>query len=177
MKSFYDNTFWAPTDILMHHGVKGMRWGKRNGPLYPLSSKRKNGTNKTHNDAGKKRALGKSAAKKVLAISGAVLVSAIVATALSSSGAGDKWVAISKKYGSLRARDYQKTKKFKKEYAHAISEIATHIRDDERDLGIIHRPIGNYMYTFENHMDGTFDVLRREKLAPTARKLAERIND
>ena len=25
-------------DELMHHGIKGQRWGKRNGPPYPLEA-------------------------------------------------------------------------------------------------------------------------------------------
>lgn len=28
---------WVPDGALYHHGVKGMRWGERNGPPYPLA--------------------------------------------------------------------------------------------------------------------------------------------
>lgn len=33
-------------DYLMHHGIKGMSWGDRNGPPYPLSSKQKSSAEK-----------------------------------------------------------------------------------------------------------------------------------
>lgn len=30
--------FWAPTNYLAHHGIKGQKWGVINGPPYPLGS-------------------------------------------------------------------------------------------------------------------------------------------
>lgn len=30
--------FWAPTNYLAHHGIKGQKWGVMNGPPYPLGS-------------------------------------------------------------------------------------------------------------------------------------------
>ena len=36
-----ENTFWVVSNgsesYLVHHGIKGQKWGKRNGPPYPLS--------------------------------------------------------------------------------------------------------------------------------------------
>lgn len=31
----------TPSDVVMHHGIEGQRWGKRNGPPYPLDSSQK----------------------------------------------------------------------------------------------------------------------------------------
>lgn len=47
MNYYAVNTF----DTLQHHGILGQRWGKRNGPPYPLSGgahsqrEKKHGTN------------------------------------------------------------------------------------------------------------------------------------
>ena len=35
---YYGNSFWAPTNTLSHHGIKGQKWGQKNGPPYPLKS-------------------------------------------------------------------------------------------------------------------------------------------
>lgn len=34
---------WLPQDYLAHHGVKGQKWGERNGPPYPLDSSKSDG--------------------------------------------------------------------------------------------------------------------------------------
>ena len=34
-----NNDWWFYKDYLMHHGVKGQKWGVRNGPPYPLTEK------------------------------------------------------------------------------------------------------------------------------------------
>ena len=32
------SAIWLPSDILVHHGIKGQKWGQRNGPPYPLTA-------------------------------------------------------------------------------------------------------------------------------------------
>lgn len=70
-------------DYFYHHGIDGQKWGKRNGPPYPLNrdsigsvikkKKKSNGGNQTHNnkptmsrDEAKAKALNSGKAKEVL---------------------------------------------------------------------------------------------------------------
>ena len=39
----------------------------------------------------------------------------------------------------------------KDEYAHVMSEINTHLSDEQRELPIVSKAIGNHIYTFENY--------------------------
>lgn len=55
------NTFYNPTptnfydDYISHHGILGMKWGKQNGPPYPLGS---GDHSKSERSAGWKKSLG-----------------------------------------------------------------------------------------------------------------------
>ena len=93
-------------DELYHHGILGQKWGKRNGPPYPLkasdhsTSEKKAGWRKSlkkdkeidssnkkrYNDDQKYRN-GKATAKKVLIGIGSVAAAVAVASVLASSGA------------------------------------------------------------------------------------------
>ena len=41
------------TNELCHHGILGQRWGKRNGPPYPLSGSKKHSRKKSSDDSEK----------------------------------------------------------------------------------------------------------------------------
>ena len=36
--NYYGTSHWAPSGTLSHHGIKGQKWGQRNGPPYPLGA-------------------------------------------------------------------------------------------------------------------------------------------
>ena len=43
----------TPTDVLIHHGIEGQKWGQRNGPPYPLDgSKKSSAERKYRTDKG-----------------------------------------------------------------------------------------------------------------------------
>lgn len=53
----------------------------------------------------------------------------------------------------------------KKEYAHVMSELHTHITDEERlSYKIIIKHIGKYRYMFENNFDDSYRVIGKNKL-------------
>lgn len=40
---------------LQHHGILGQKWGKRNGPPYPLSGSKKSSHKKSHDESDEKK--------------------------------------------------------------------------------------------------------------------------
>lgn len=62
---YYGTNFWAPTNTLSHHGIKGQKWGKRNGPPYPLKPSDHSPAEKKAS-SGRSSGSGESYAKKLL---------------------------------------------------------------------------------------------------------------
>lgn len=52
----------------------------------------------------------------------------------------------------------------KAEYAHVMSEIATHITNEQREQKVFSKNIGNYIYTVENYFDNTYRVIDKSKI-------------
>ena len=51
------------------------------------------------------------------------------------------------------------------EYAHIMSEVATHISNKQRQQSVFRKNIGQYSYTFENRFDGTYRVIGKDIIA------------
>ena len=79
-------------DYLMHHGIKGQKWGKQNGPPYPLdyddhSKAEKKLNSKTEIDGDpntKRKAIGKKVGKALLITAGIAAVGTITYAAVRS---------------------------------------------------------------------------------------------
>lgn len=52
----------------------------------------------------------------------------------------------------------------KQEYAHVMEEINTHLSDEERTKEIVSKPIGNYIYTFENYGYSDFRIIGKKEI-------------
>lgn len=63
------------------------------------------------------------------------------------------------------------------EYAHVMSELRTNITAEEKTHPIVRKAIGDFIYSFENHFDDTYRVIRKKRIPDTATGLLERIND
>lgn len=62
-----------------------------------------------------------------------------------------------------KASSRKTVKLSKKELAHVISELATNITDKQKTYPTVVKPIGHYVYVFENNFDGTYRVIGKKK--------------
>lgn len=52
----------------------------------------------------------------------------------------------------------------KQEYAHVMSEIASHLTDSDKTSPVFVKRIGNYQYTVENHGFGNYRIIAKRKI-------------
>ncbi len=52
----------------------------------------------------------------------------------------------------------------KQEYAHVMSEIASHLTDDDKTSPVFVKRIGNYQYTVENHGFGDYRIIAKRRI-------------
>lgn len=74
-------------------------------------------------------------------------------------------VKIGLQFFAKRASDKDGILLPKKEYAHVMSELHTHISEKERtSYKIIIKHIGKYTYIFENNFDDSYRVIGKNKI-------------
>ncbi len=70
------------------------------------------------------------------------------------------------KYGlqffARSSKDYKTIELPKQEYAHVMSELATHLTPTQRKQKVVTKAIGNYIYTIENNGFGNYRVIGKE---------------
>lgn len=88
-----------------------------------------------------------------------------------------KRVKMNLQFFAKRASDVKPPRLSKQEFAHVMSELRTHITKKEKELAIITKHIGGYTYTFENHFDDTYRIIKKRKIPKSMTGLLERSND
>ena len=73
-------------------------------------------------------------------------------------------IKIDMQHFAKKSTDYPTIILPKDEYAHVMSEIATHISEEEELKKVFSKPIGNYMYLIENNGFGNYRIIRKKKL-------------
>lgn len=89
---------------------------------------------------------------------------------LTSHFADDKMFKILLQMHAKKLSDYPTIRLSKKEYAHVMSELNTHLSEEQRKRHVVVKAIGNYVYTLENlgfnnyRIIGKSDIDERKKI-------------
>ena len=67
-------------------------------------------------------------------------------------------------YFAKKSSDFTTVKLAKNEYAHVMSEIATHISEEQKAMKTFRKAIGDYVYNIENNGFGNYRIIGRRKL-------------
>lgn len=179
----------TPFECLTHHGILGQKWGVRrfqdkSGRLTAQGKKRYNGS-----DSDEKKRL---TSTQKIAIAGAATAASLAITyGAYKLGAFDKVIPkgeatvkkllagpfkekravdspsikkIGLQFFAKKPSDFKTVRVSKKEFAHVMSEIATHITPEEREKSTIVKYIGKYRYMVENLHDGTFRIIGKSRI-------------
>ncbi len=71
-------------------------------------------------------------------------------------------IKIGWQFFARNSKDYETIILPKQEYAHVMSELATHMTDQQRKQKVVTKAIGNYIYTVENNGFGEYRVIGKE---------------
>ena len=80
------------------------------------------------------------------------------------SGIIDKGVKVDMQYFAKKSSDFPTVQLPKNEYAHVMSEIATHISEEQKAMKTFSKPIGDHMYLVENNGFGDYRIIGKKKL-------------
>ena len=62
------------------------------------------------------------------------------------------------------SKDYKTVELPKQEYAHIMSELATHLTDAQRKQKVVTKAIGKFVYTIENNGFGEYRVIGKKTI-------------
>ena len=80
------------------------------------------------------------------------------------SGIMDKGIKVDMQYFAKKSSDFPTVQLPKDEYAHVMSEIATHISEEQKAMKTFSKPIGDHMYLVENNGFGNYRIIGKKKL-------------
>lgn len=173
---------------LYHHGILGQKWGKRNGPPYPLDASDHSAAEKkagwersldkveksdkksyTRNTEGWKKAGKIAAISAVAALGGAALYkSGVLNKNLIDSGKElvkeKSGLNIGLQFFAERSDNLKPLHLPYQEYKHVQSEIMTHCVDELRTEKMFTKRILHHIYTVRNNFDGTFDIVKKKPI-------------
>ncbi len=67
-------------------------------------------------------------------------------------------------FAMRNSEDMPTIRLLKQEYAHVMSEIASHLTDNNKTSPVFVKRIGNYQYTVENHGFGDYRIIGKKKI-------------
>lgn len=88
-----------------------------------------------------------------------------------------KGVKMDLQFFAKKASSRKTVKLSTQEYTHVMSELRSNITAEEKTHTVIRKAIGDFMYSFENHFDDTYRVIKKKRIPDTATGLLERMND
>lgn len=65
----------------------------------------------------------------------------------------------------------------KQEYAHFMSEIATNITDDQKEMSVFRKPVGKYIYTVENNGFGDYRIIGKQAICDETYAIWGKLHD
>ena len=78
--------------------------------------------------------------------------------------AKDSKIDLNLQFFAKSSKDYETVVLSKDEYAHVMSELNTHLSDEQRKQKVVTKAIGNYNYTIENNGFDNYRIIGKEDI-------------